>query len=769
MVATLFKLVAASALAGVLIALIALPVVGSTGLTARDEFDDFMNIEVPKIDRDPAKQTLVYGADNKLLVSFFDQYRREVKLDKVAPVMQEAMVAIEDARFFKHGALDLKGTFRALAKNVTSGGTQEGGSTLTQQLAKNKLVNDTTSKEGYEKVTAPTLDRKLKELRLAVYLEQKLTKKEILEEYLNIANFGAGAYGVEAASQRYFSKPASKLTLAQAATLAGITKNPYQLDPIRNKVDSKKRRDTVLQRMADLGVVPQADADAAKKQGLGIKEYKPKGGCVTSKSPFFCQYVYGDLVKYFMGTKKPKDAAEAQSMRDEAADKILRGGYVIRTTFDPDVQKAADYGVKYSTTPTAWRTNVVAVVEPGTGKVLAIASSKKYGSKKGQTTINLAADQAHGGGSGVSAGSTFKTFTLMEALDQGLPIRTNFHSPSSMTVQGFSDCAYTGPPIKYLSKDGRMGGGPWTVANSDPGENKNYNMKDGTWHSINTFYAQLEKKVGVCAAVKMAEKFGMVRADGNPLWTVPSQVLGSNEIDIVHLAAAYAGIAARGKYCAPTSLTSITDSDGKKLDLPKADCSQAVDPQIADATSQILEGVISHGTGVGLGIGRPAASKTGTCEEHSCAVFAGYTPQLAAASATWDFRGGPSHPMPGIFGATIPGPVWQRTMLKALEGKPVLDFKAPTKDFGDIVTKGIPDVRGMDLPEALARIKGAGFAVKVDPRPVKSDVPFGKVARTSPSGQADEGATVTIYISAGNGGRPDGGGHDRPDGNTWPF
>ncbi|MFD0854298.1 penicillin-binding transpeptidase domain-containing protein, partial [Actinomadura adrarensis] len=274
------------------------------------------------------------------------------------------------------------------------------------------------------------------------------------------------------------------------------------------------------------------------------------------------------------------------------------------------------------------------MVEPGTGYVRAIGLSKRFGEGKGRTTINLPANSAHGGGNGVSAGSTFKVFTLVAALEEGIPISTNINSPETMSISGFQPCKYTGMFEGKMVKDKLLGGGSWpSVSNAGDSESGNFNLKNGTWHSVNTFYAQLQKRVGVCDAVKMAEKFGMKRANGQPLMPVPSQVLGVNDIDMVSLAAAYAGFAARGKYCAPYSVLEVVDPEGKKLETRKPDCKQVVDDDVADKVNEILQGVLTNGTATGRGIGRPAAAKTGTCENHTCAVFAGHTPNMAAATA----------------------------------------------------------------------------------------------------------------------------------------
>lgn len=751
---TLFRLLVAGVVAGVLVAFIALPGVGSAGLTARDAANNFEDMDSRLKTTPPSEKTVMYDAKGKAVATFFDKYRESVRLDQVAPIMRQAMVDIEDSRFYEHGALDLKGTIRALASNVESEQTQ-GGSTLTQQYVKNLLVDSAKTQEEYREVTAPTVGRKMRELRYALDIEQRLTKDQILEGYLNVAYFSAGAYGVQAASKRYFSKPASKLNLGEATLLAGITQNPTAYDPIRNPTDARKRRDVVLHRMAQLGHISKAQADQEAAKPIQLNRTDPVGGCESSKAPYFCEYVKYDMLNILSNGKywqlQPKQ-------RQDVVNKLNRGGYTIRTTLDMQDQRAVDQALRGTVPPGGHRVGAEAMVEPGNGRIRAIGLSKRFGAGKGKTTINLPADAAHGGGTGVSAGSTFKVFTLAAALDEGIPVSTSINSGSSTTVTGLTDC---------------KGGGtaPWSPSNSDPAEAGGYNLKTGTWHSVNTFYAQLEKRVGLCNSVKMAQKFGMKRSDGGPFLEVPSQVLGTNEIDMVHLAAAYAGFAARGKYCPPVSVTQVVDAEGKQLKLPKQDCHQAVDEAVADKVNSILQGVLTKGTAKRLGgIGRPAAGKTGTCEEHMCAVFAGHTPNLAAATAYWDFRGPVQYKVYGSFGADQPLTMWDQSMRGALTGKPAPDFAAPSRDFGD--TTNVPKVKGDPVAAAIAKIKDADLKAQITSGSVDSDQPKGTVVSTSPDAGAEvpPGTTVIIYVSNGKKkDKPGDSGHGPGSGGTgWP-
>jgi membrane peptidoglycan carboxypeptidase len=749
----LFRLFGAALVAGVLVAFIALPVVGSTGVSARDASNSFLNMHSDLKMTPPSEKTVLYDASGKPLATFFDRYRESVKLDQVNAIMQKAMIAIEDSRFYQHGALDPKGTIRALATNMESGQTAQGGSTLTQQYVKNLLVESAKNDQEYLAVTAPTVGRKLRELRYALDLEHKLSKPQILEGYLNIAYFGAGAYGVQAASKRYFSKPASKLNLEQAALLAGITKNPTTFDPTLNPKDARKRRDTVLLRMAQLHVVTKAQADAAAAKPVRLKETKPEGGCEVSSAPFFCEYVRHEMIRIL--AKGKTDQASVNTAKRQ----LQRGGYSIRTTLDPQAQAAAQNAILDHVGSRNPRSAAETMVEPGSGRIKAMAVSKRFGTKrkKGQTVINLAADQAHGGGYGYTAGSTFKIFTLAAALDSGIPIRTSINSPQSLYDYGpYTDCK--GKSRGYWHK----------VSNAGDSEAGTFNLRSGTWHSVNTFYAQLEKRVGLCESVRMAEKFGLKQADGKPLQQIPSQVLGSNEVDVTQLAAAYAGFAGRGRYCSPIAIAQVTDADGKAVQIPKADCKQVIDQDVADQVNDILKGVLTKGTASNIGgIGRPAAGKTGTCEEFSCALFAGYTPNLASAVWYGDADLPWKHRVYGVYGATIPGPIWAQSMRTALRGKPAVSFNRPPDTFGDVTQLAVPDVQGMSVRVAKATLEGARFNVHVSAKRVRSSELPDMVARTSPAAGStlDEGSDVTIYVSQGD---PNSGGGNGNGPGNWP-
>jgi membrane peptidoglycan carboxypeptidase len=733
----LVRLLGAALAAGILVSLIALPGVGSAGMAARDAADGFQKMPSGFSLAPPPERTTVYSADGQVIAEFYYHNRESIRLDQVTPVMRQAIIAIEDSRFYQHGPLDMKGSLRALLTNAQDGGIRQGGSTLTQQYVKNLLVENARTEKAAEEAKAPTFGRKLRELRYAANVEKRLSKDQILEGYLNIAYFGSGAYGIQAAAQYFFSKDAAQLTLPEAALLAGTTKNPFAYDPELNPKGATDRRNLVLARMAGLKMISKRAAEEAIASPINLRIKKPKADCVDSKAPFFCEYIKTEILGNRAFGKTPQDRERL----------LYRGGLNIRTTLDMKAQKAAQKAL--SLRPSKGKAATEAMVEPGTGEIKAMAVSKRYGDDRagGQTTLNLAADYAHGGNLGYSAGSTFKIFTLAAALDKGIDVNTRLPAPNSTTVSGLDDCA--GHRLET-----------WTLGNAERSRRSSADLRTGTWDSINTFFAHLEQRVGVCDAVHMAENFGMRTATNKALQQVPSQVLGTNNIDVTHLAAAYAGFAARGQYCTPVAITDVTNAKGDKIKVPRSKCSKAVDTDVADEVTKILQGVLTNGTGRGKGIGRPAAGKTGTCEAHSCALFAGYTPDLAAAVWYGDPSAPFGNPNPGIFGANI-GLIWQSSMEGALRDTDATPFHTPTDDFGELDQTAVPDVTGTPVLQAVQRLEDAGFSVEISPRLINSGQRRGTVASTSPSAGslADRSSTVTLFVSNGRG--PGGRGNNR--------
>ncbi|GAA4512241.1 MULTISPECIES: transglycosylase domain-containing protein [Nonomuraea] len=695
------RLVGAAAAAGVLTAAIALPAVGGAGAMFVNTAEE-LNLKAMTLKEPPlAEKTTLLDAKGDEIGQFYEEYREVVKLDEISEVMKTAIIAIEDFRFYEHGAIDIEGTLRALAKNLTSGGIAQGGSSITQQYVKQVLLNSAVTDEEKAKALEASYARKLNELRYAMGVEEKYTKDEILEKYLNIAYFGASANGVEAAAKRFFGVSAKDLDLVQAATLAGAVQDPNRTDPNLGRQQRTRlleRRNVVLNRMHELGKITDEELEKAKAKKLGYKGTPLPGGCGASPYPYYCMYVRAEILNNPVFGKTKKERTQL----------LNRGGLTIKTTLDPKMQRAAERAIKKwvhaSDNPVASE----ALVEPGTGEIKAMAASRTYGrsKKRNEMSYNVVADAAHGGGVGFQAGSTFKTFTLLAGLKEGMKVNDGFSVGAGYRASGYST---------FKNCKGENIGDPSHTVTNDEGSGGFKTLQTGTWQSVNTFFMKLEEEVGLCDTIKTAKSLGIKRSDGLPLQEYSTFTLGINEMDPVTVANAYAAIGARGKYCEPMVVTEITDRDGKvKKYEPK--CKQVMDPEVADAAANILEGVFTKGTmrGVG-GIGRPAAGKTGTTDAQATAWFAGFTPDLAGAVSIGDPRGSQKYKLNNVtiggryygsvFGASIPGPIWRDTMLAALKGTKATDFHPlDTARFGGCGSSCAPVQRDREEPNELRDI-----------------------------------------------------------------
>ncbi|WP_327583136.1 penicillin-binding protein [Nonomuraea sp. NBC_00507] len=694
----------AGAVGGVLAAGLAAPVVSGGGLAAKNVANTFVEDLPPAPREEPLAQvTRLLDKDGRTFAQFYEANRTAVPLRAIAPVMRRAIVAIEDARFYEHGGLDVRGTFRALLTNTQAGGIRQGGSSLTQQLVKNILVESARTEAERDRARAPNLARKITELRYALALERKYRKDEILERYLNIAYFGAGAHGVQAAARRFFSTSASRLTLTQAATLAGAVRIPYSTDPslgAAHRARLRERRDLVLDRMAGLKLITQQEAANAKSSPLDLKLRPEPGGCEQSNYPFYCLYVKHELLS------NPVFGNTAAQRRA----RLARGGLVIRTSLDPHAQRAAERAIRRHVHPQDTEVAAEAMVEPGTGRIRAMAASKEFGRNPGnrkngpRTTFNLPADVAHGGGQGFQAGSTFKVFTLATALKQGWRFGDGFQTPGALVPgQGYRNCKgrpVNDPDTRVLNASGEGEGGP-------------HSIETGTWKSVNIFYMMLERKVGLCNVVKTARALGAVRADGKALREVPTFTLGVNEMDPVTVAASFAAFAARGVYCRPLAIEEIVGRNGRRTHVPPS-CEQAIERPVADAVNHVLTGVFDKGTMKGQGLDRPAAGKTGTNNGYTSAWFAGYTPQLAAAVSVGDIRGSYRFPLQGVQigdqyygsvqGASLPGPIWVESMRPALRHVEPRGFPGPNMArFGGGHTPGLKEALAEEEKREMRR------------------------------------------------------------------
>ncbi|MEV5430619.1 transglycosylase domain-containing protein [Streptomyces sp. NPDC052701] len=666
------KFLGVSVLSGAVLAGIALPAVGVLGLAAKGSVESFdelpANLKTPPL----SQRTTILDADGGAIATVYSRDRTVVGLKDVSPYMQKAIVAIEDSRFYQHGAVDLKGVLRALNRNAQSGGVAEGASTLTQQYVKNVFVEEAgDDPTKVAQATQQTLGRKIRELKYAIQVEEELGKKKILENYLNITFFGQQAYGVEAAAQRYFSKPAKELNLQESALLAGIVQSPSRYDPVNDEAEATRRRNVVLQRMAEVGDISRAEADEAQRKPLGLKVSKPKNGCITAVkgAGFFCDYVREVFLNDPVFGKTKEARAKVWN----------QGGLTVRTTLDPQAQKSAQESIKNHVYKSDDVATAATVVEPGTGKILAMGQSRPYGFRKNETQINLSVDQSMGGGLGYQPGSTFKPIVAAAAIENGMPPTKVYASPYQMQypspVQACDGKIWKNDPVS-----------PAKLENENESEVGPYGMKEATAKSVNTYFVQLISDIGICPVTTMAKKMGVERADGRKMDQAPSIALGTQEMSPLTMANAYATFAARGMYCTPIAIESVSQRIGdtsKSLPVPKSTCSRAMSETTADTVNTLLRGVVEDGTGQQAGLGgRPSAGKTGTTDERFAAWFVGYTPNMAGA--VW--VGDPAHKrkMIGIsiggqwhdrvFGGQVPGPIWRDMMSGALEGKPAPDF-----------------------------------------------------------------------------------------------
>ncbi|GIF50491.1 membrane peptidoglycan carboxypeptidase [Asanoa ferruginea] len=640
----------------------------------------------------------LYAADGKTLITTFaDLNRTNVALDAVAPVMRQAMVAAEDTRFYQHGAVDVRSVLRAVVANGSSGQTEQGASTLTMQYVRNVLKTDPrATKEEQQAATADDFGRKIEEMRYAVAVEHAISKDEILSRYLNIVYFGAGAYGISAAAQTYFSTTPDKLTLPQAALIAGLVQSPDQYDPIHgDKAAAQSRRDYVLDSLAKAGDISAADATKAKSQPLGLKPSSVPNGCTAATpadSRFFCDY----FVSWWQQQKAFGENAQQRlaALRD--------GGYRIVLSMDPKVQSTATdaatnvYGYGSS------KALPIAAVQPGTGRVLALAVNRHYSLAKnpGGRDYPNTVDQLVAGGdsvTGYQAGSTFKLFTMLAALEAGYTLDTGFNAPAQL-------------PTQWADSGPASCGGAYCPVNDNPSWMDGYRtMWTGFGRSVNTYFVWLEEHVGAAKAVEMAQRLGITfraKADAERAKTDAddwgSFTLGVADTTPLDLANAYATIAADGTYCTPLPVKGITDASGTAVAAADPNCHRVVDPDIARAAVDAARcpvgqsgayGQCDGGTAAQVSTmldGRPVAGKTGSSEGNATESFVGFTPQAAVAG----IAANPAHPADGV-GAAVQVQVISAVtdvLKRALVGQPEKGFTAPSQSlaFGNRWNPAVP-------------------------------------------------------------------------------
>ncbi|GAA3516667.1 transglycosylase domain-containing protein [Nocardioides daeguensis] len=725
---------------GVVVSGLAIPFAGVLGFSARNVSESVDDLPQELETEQLPQRTEVQDAEGKTIATLYDQNRVNVPLRQISRTMVEAIVAIEDFRFYQHGALDLKGTLRALLTNQASGGVAQGGSSITQQLVKLTLLNQADTDEERKAATDDTYGRKLRELRYAIALEKRHSKDWILERYLNTAYFGDGAYGVQAAAQHFFNVNAKDLNLRQAALLAGLVQSPEAYNPTKNKAQATVRRNIVLDRMAQLSVITDADADQAKDRKLGLRVQEQPNGCVNSEAQFFCDFV----VRWLM-TDQALGATEQERKR-----LIFNGGLTIKTTVDLRYQKAANAAVASHVYKDDQAIGGLALIEPGTGNVKGLAQSRPMGKKKGQTFLNYTVPTRYGDAAGFQPGSTFKAFVLASAINQDIPLTQRFPAPQTLSVNlgDFTTC--DGP---YQSSE------TWSPKNSTSASAAP-NLYEGTQKSVNTFFVNLEKATGICEPWKLAREMGITEL--TPAAQVPSFTLGIADVSPLEMAEAYATFAAQGLHCDARPVTEIADAQGNVLKKYEKQCTQVLASPVANAVNDVLRGVVSSGGFAAAQYpGQPAAGKTGTTSDNKAVWFVGYTPNLAGAAMvagvnpeghpeSLDGKAVGGRTLYSSSGSTTAGPIWGDAFKAVAPLLADVDFTRPssTDVRGLLIT--VPAVSGRSYDAAKADLEGLGFNV-VNGGVVDSAVGRGLVAWSAPGTGARlaSGDTVTLYVSSG--------------------
>ncbi|WP_188742980.1 transglycosylase domain-containing protein [Agromyces bauzanensis] len=670
-------LVVTSAAAATLVTVGITPAIATVGIAASGTIGMFENLpsylEIGELSEKSDIYATRSDGSTALLASFYDQNRVEVGWDQISQYVKDAAVAGEDPRFYEHGGIDLQGTVRAAVTTATGRETQ-GGSSIAQQYVKNVRVQecereaatvaleDLTDEQRtaltgderfaliederlgcYDSVTETTIDRKLKEMRLAIGVEKRYSKSEILLGYLNIAGFGGTVYGIEAAANYYYSTTAANVTLAQAASLMAIVNNPakFKIDgpddeangAANGYADNLGRRDYILRQMLDERKITRAEFDEAIATPVQPAIKEPSTGCQTAGgSAYFCDYV--------------KNILQTDPIFGEDAETRMlnfrRGGYQIYTTLDLDLQNAAETAIG-NNVPQAypgWDLGaVISSVQVGTGRVLAMAQNKTYSQdplvlQQGPqfTSINYNTDYDYGGSRGFQPGSSYKVFTLAQWLNEGHSLAERVDSRRKSNWGVFQDSCL-GPQFA----------GDWNPRNDANESGGNYSALESTIGSINTGFVGMAKRLDLCGIRKTAEAFGMHRADGDPLQQGPASVIGTNEVAPLSMAVAFAGIANNGVTCTPVAIDRIVGRDGEEIPPPQSTCTQSVTPEVASAMYYALGRVMTGGTATAsYGATQPRVpliGKTGTTDGAKDTWMVGASTKVAIAAAVVSVNG----------------------------------------------------------------------------------------------------------------------------------
>ena len=595
------------------------------------------SLQVEGIDFDVTslpQQSRMYASDGSLIATFYSQNRVVVPIKDVSEYMQKAIVAREDRRFFEHSGVDVQGVMRAFIQTYVLKRDMQGGSSLTQQYVKNVLMvqaredNDPIAEYHAQE---STIARKLREMLISVQMEKMYSKPEILQGYLNIAQFGSNnLYGVETAAQRYFNVHAKDLNLVQSATIAAITKNPAGLDPSipENQEDSENERNIVLKLMLDQGLIEQAEYDEAVNIPLvdTLNIQSVNQGCQSAgNAAFFCSYV---TTKILNSEEFGETEADRQKLLNE-------GGLDIYTTMDVNANNAAMQAAN-DTIPASDPSGLevmIAAIKPGTGEVLGFGINRTYdatdaaASDQTKTSMNYMVDQVDGGGWGVQVGSTWKPINMVAWMQQGRSINEGLRTSTSYPLSNFNCNNYSFT-------------GTWKVENSGGGTVNPETPLQGLIRSHNTTQASMASQIGLCAIADAAKALGYHNSPSSAMDVYSSNsfnapmTIGSVQASPLTMANVYATLGANGVACTPIAMTRVTDKNGDEIDVPQADCHQAIDPEVAQTTAYALnQGVVTAGGEAAtaqLDNGRKTFAKTGT-NENTYMLTAGFVPNVVSA------------------------------------------------------------------------------------------------------------------------------------------
>lgn len=801
-------------LAGLVVAAAAFPAVAVSGLAAKagaesfDDLPDMLRVEpIPLM-------TDVYANDNKTLItSFWDESRVNVRSTDVPQVMKDALIAVEDSRFYEHNGVDPHGVVRALLANSAGGQVSEGASTLTMQYVRNVLRYNAKTDEEIFEATEDTPARKIREMRYAMAIEKEISKEEILTRYLNIAFFGNRAYGIHAAARAYFSKNPQDLTLGEAALIAGLVQAPGAYDPSKeDKTEAMTRRDHVLDRMIETKKITKEQADEARNTPLQFKLDPPPSECVEVPKKYNDWGFFCDFLKDWWKKNPAFGATENERMA-----RLKQGGYRIVTSLDPALQKSSMESIADEESKNSSHLLGTVVVEPGTGRVRSMAANRTYSldtSHNGEhsdprlrekgykgsypnTTLPLFTSNDDGIG-GYQIGSTAKIFTLITALEEGLPLTTTYNnkSPYASTRYG---AGYDGSSTATCGQKLPSGEYKWCPKNDTPSwMDGSRNMWNGFGRSVNTYFAQLIDRLGADKVIRTWEKMGITwhnnvdkehgtpgcqnlkDFEGNDIQcqepnTWGSITLGTAATTPLEVANAYATLAAEGKYCKPTPIQDLYDREGKKVAAGNPECQQVISQDVARAatdaarcpvmqnssTSKCDGGTFVPGA-LTLPENRNVAGKTGTTDNDSL-WFAGYTGNAALATFYTDpdyvprssgIRGGPHFR------------VSQEVLKAAVKGLPVAQFKTPSEQmiYGKDPTN-VPNVGCDSVEDAVSKMERVGFKTEVVSGDF-SNCPAGTIYAATPGERAPKGSTIQLLKSAGQRQKDDGkSGEPKPPGN----